>query len=362
MDINDLLKLAGMASSAEHTHHEETCNDCGCNIAEPDTGCGCNATHTHEDESSIADNSDGMQQMIAMFAPQMLNKLEASEEVEEELEDMPGKASTTPAPHEVEPIDASGDTSLRRYLGAAGQPVKVDEVYKDVTVDDLTEAWDSFKSEASIGAPDYNPAAQKYASNREYGMFTPEGNDEVDEIVSDIENRLEEGEFDTPESAIDAAMSDLSNLADDNSSFEEASDTDVRDHVTRELLQRFGRDSGFGEEVQEADTPMMPCPDCDGDGEVEVETYRPQSFSRDIGEIDSHMETCENCNGDGEIEDEDADLDEADVGEGNAYTGALAKAKATGDKEFKVGGKTHKVTETEINESINTLKTLSGIL
>ena len=38
-------------------------------------------------------------------------------------------------------------------------------------------------------------------------------------------------------------------------------------------------------------------------------------------------------------------VEEDDVDEGNAYTGALAKAKAAGDDEFEVDGKVHKVKE-----------------
>jgi hypothetical protein len=103
----------------------------------------------------------------------------------------------------------------------------------------------------SMGAPDYNPAAGQHTTNREYGMFTDEGNDEVAEIVDDIQRRMEQGEFDSPERAIDAAMSDLSNLAEMSRNFEEADDTDVRDQVARDLEMRIGRDSGFGEAVAE---------------------------------------------------------------------------------------------------------------
>jgi len=104
--------------------------------------------------------------------------------------------------------------------------------------------------EATIGAPDYNPAAGEYASEREYGMFSDEGNAEVAEIVDDIIKRHERGEFDSPERAIDAAMKDLMNLSDDNKDFEEASDTDVMDQVARDLDRRIGRDSGFGEAIE----------------------------------------------------------------------------------------------------------------
>ena len=53
-------------------------------------------------------------------------------------------------------------------------------------------------------------------------------------------------------------------------------------------------------ELQE--TPIMgPCPDCLGDGTIEVEFARPHNFGRDVGYIDTRIEVCETCNGDGEV-------------------------------------------------------------
>ena len=49
------------------------------------------------------------------------------------------------------------------------------------------------------------------------------------------------------------------------------------------------------------------CPECDGDGRVEVEFALPHSFSRDVGYLDTRMEDCENCSGSGEVELEDED-------------------------------------------------------
>ena len=108
---------------------------------------------------------------------------------------------------------------------------------------------ESVDTTEAMGAPDYNPSRGEYDSNREYGMFSDEGNAEVAEIVDDIVKRHERGEFDSPERAIDAAMNDLMNLSDDNDDFAEASDTDVRDQVARDLDMRIGRDSGFGEAI-----------------------------------------------------------------------------------------------------------------
>ena len=90
--------------------------------------------------------------------------------------------------------------------------------------------------EASMGAPDYNPAAGKYASNMEYGMFTPDGDAEVEEIVKDACAMVKAGKTDAM-GAVDAAMRMLTNLA-EMTDFEEAEDTDVRDRVAREIMSR----------------------------------------------------------------------------------------------------------------------------
>jgi hypothetical protein len=55
------------------------------------------------------------------------------------------------------------------------------------------------------------------------------------------------------------------------------------------------------------ESAMMPCPDCDGDGRVEVEYAVPHNFNRDVGYLDTRMEDCETCSGYGEIEREDED-------------------------------------------------------
>jgi len=120
-----------------------------------------------------------------------------------------------------------------------------------VSKEECDEMWKSMNEDVQeAGAPDYNPSRGEYDSNREYGMFSDEGNAEVAEVVDDIVKRHEAGEFDSPERAIDAAMSDLMNLADDNDNFAEAGDTDVRDQVARDLDSRIGRDSGFGEAIE----------------------------------------------------------------------------------------------------------------
>lgn len=48
----------------------------------------------------------------------------------------------------------------------------------------------------------------------------------------------------------------------------------------------------------------MICPECAGEGVIEVEIYVRQSFTVDVGFIDTEMHTCELCSGDGVIEDD----------------------------------------------------------
>jgi len=102
--------------------------------------------------------------------------------------------------------------------------------------------------EASMGAPDYNPAAGQYSSNMEYGMFTPAGNEEVEEIVQAACDMVKTGEHDVM-SATDAAMNMLTDLA-EMGSFDEAFDTEVRENVAREIASRC--DSMNEEELDEA--------------------------------------------------------------------------------------------------------------
>lgn len=102
--------------------------------------------------------------------------------------------------------------------------------------------------EASMGAPDYNPAAGQYSSNMEYGMFTPAGNEEVEEIVQAACDMVKSGKHDTM-SATDAAMEMLTQLA-ETSSHDEAEDTEVREKVSREIASRC--DSMNEEELDEA--------------------------------------------------------------------------------------------------------------
>ena len=49
---------------------------------------------------------------------------------------------------------------------------------------------------------------------------------------------------------------------------------------------------------------MMTCPECWGEGKVEVEYAVPHNINRDVGYLDTRLEDCEYCSGSGEIENE----------------------------------------------------------
>jgi hypothetical protein len=59
-------------------------------------------------------------------------------------------------------------------------------------------------------------------------------------------------------------------------------------------------------ELQEM-VSTVTCPECDGDGRIEVEFAVPHSITNDVGFIDTRIEECDVCYGRGEIELEDED-------------------------------------------------------
>lgn len=50
---------------------------------------------------------------------------------------------------------------------------------------------------------------------------------------------------------------------------------------------------------------LVKCPECDGDGYVEIDVPRPHNFNRDVGYLDVERVTCETCHGDGTVQDDE---------------------------------------------------------
>ena len=90
-----------------------------------------------------------MRTLIALVTPEQLNKLTGEAPVEEEGFANSGDEYAGEPEAYNGTLGSPADLSLRRYLGANGVPVNVDEnkVYEDHKVQDITEAWKEYKAE-----------------------------------------------------------------------------------------------------------------------------------------------------------------------------------------------------------------------
>jgi hypothetical protein len=131
MDLNDLYKLAGIQT-----------NDTPAIKPEP---------VEQEVTETPFDGRGDMKAMIALISPEQLNQLVGNAPVEEEGFVNSG-AEYAGEPEEYKgTLGSPADLSLRRYLGANGQPVKMENVYSDHKVEDIAEAWNAYKLEEAPG-------------------------------------------------------------------------------------------------------------------------------------------------------------------------------------------------------------------
>ena len=95
------------------------------------------------------DGRDNMKALIALVTPEQLNKIVGDAPVEEEGFANSGDEYAGEPEAYNGTLGSPADLSLRRYLGANGVPVNVDEtkVYEDHKVEDITEAWKEYKAE-----------------------------------------------------------------------------------------------------------------------------------------------------------------------------------------------------------------------
>lgn len=137
------------------------------------------------------DGREDMKAMIALISPEQLNQLVGNAPVAEE---MPGEATTEPNPEAYKgPLGSPADLSLRRYLGANGQPVSVDEtnVYEDHKVEDITEAWQEYKVEEG----ELPPGLKAYQDKKKKKSDDKEETDESIEEAKIEEEPNEGNEF-----------------------------------------------------------------------------------------------------------------------------------------------------------------------
>lgn len=128
--IDELVKLAGLVKQQELATEAEVEEDCGCD----DTA-----------QASVAVDSPDMYAILQRLA-QMGEVHE--DEIVDEWANTPDQTGEPEARVMDLPKGEPVDTSLRRYLGANGQPVKVEEAIQDHTVEEMMEAYESFKTEA----------------------------------------------------------------------------------------------------------------------------------------------------------------------------------------------------------------------
>lgn len=170
MNLNDLYKLAG--------------------ISKDDTPAIEPQPVEQVDEQPM-DGREDMKAMIALISPEQLNQLVGNAPVAEE---MPGEATTEPNPEAYKgPLGSPADLSLRRYLGANGQPVSVDEtnVYEDHKVEDITEAWQEYKVEEG----ELPPGLKAYQDKKKKKSDDKEETDESIEEAKIEEEPNEGNEF-----------------------------------------------------------------------------------------------------------------------------------------------------------------------
>tara|TARA_B100001057_G_scaffold174293_1_gene174961 strand:- start:415 stop:1131 length:717 start_codon:yes stop_codon:yes gene_type:complete len=98
------------------------------------------------------DGREDMKAMIALVTPEQLNQIVGNAPVEEEGFANSGDEYAGEPEEYNGTLGSPADLSLRRYLGANGVPVNVDEtkVYEDHKVEDITEAWQAYKADPVV--------------------------------------------------------------------------------------------------------------------------------------------------------------------------------------------------------------------
>jgi hypothetical protein len=305
MDLNDLYKLAGISRDDAPAIEPQPVEQ----VAEQPT-----------------DGREDMRAMIALITPEQLNQLVGEAPVEEGDE---YAASTTPDPQEYKgTLGSPSDNSLRRYLGAAGDHVTVDEtnVYDDLTVESVSEAYQSFKAEG------------KYGKKKKY---KEEVNEECKYCGGDCPN--------DEEHACDGYLGDIDGL-------DEAGPEANEDAGKVGYMEMFFTDRDGGEVSHEVEVTLK-------DGKLSITGDMPgpeDDLYYDDADIEEQLRDAMQ-----DMSVIDFGMNEADIDE-NAFNQAAAAASRAGKDSFEFGGKTHKTTMKKdtahkLDDDIDVLKQLAGI-
>jgi len=334
MDLNNLIKLAGIQNAQAPVQ-----------------------------EQPVASSSDGMRTMIALVTPEQLNQLTGDAPVAEE---MPGEATTEPNPQEYQgTLGSASDLSLRRYLGANGEHVTVDEtnVYEDHKVEDITEAWNAYKEDPVA-------EATKGCSDCEYMKDETDGEiDTCDECAAEERAKARKAEEsvneaaeckycggDCPndeEHACDGYLGDIDGLY-------EVGPEANEDAGKVGYMEMFFTDRDGGEVSYEVEVTLK-------DGKLDVTGPMPgpeDDLYYDDADIDEQLRDAMQDMSGITWMNEDA-IDEADVEE-NAFNQAAAAAARSNEPEFEFGGKKYKTkmgkdTAHKLDDDIDVLRQLAGL-
>jgi len=333
--------------------------------------------------------------LAGIVNPEVLNKLEPTVEA-----DGAGFEDATTRPQEEmmdDPMATMGsdaDLSLRRYLKAKGDHVTVDEeVYPDHTVESVTEAYAAFKAESATPNLDKEIAAYfkqiRTPAKGFGGKLKAEAEESVEEATVNEEKRYQirylpydsdkfkivKGFTSKEEAEKYAKAENFDELADEwnieamNEATMGAPDYNPAKasaggpgYASMPQQVKLAGDSIWDKEG--TNPPMITITDyevSEEDGYVSVtvehdgpmEVYTDSGFEKAVSDMigmdvefsEQGMQDDGVAHFEGEAEMESVEIDEPEVGEGNAYSGALAKAKAAGADEFEVDGKVHKVKE-----------------
>ena len=277
MNLDDLIKLAGLSKSADTPVQEQP--------------------------------NDGMRTLIALVTPEQLNQLQGEEAVEEEGYQNSGDHYSGEPEEYKGTLGSPADLSLRRYLGANGDHVTVDEtkVYEDHKVEDITEAYAQYK------------AAQNQVVTEAHACGCDDSCACGGNCGPDC--NCHSGCSPTNESITEAPYQyDMSDKGDMHDAL-----ADVQNSMD-DAVKSIQKASSLASQVSD---------------EIENSLYTDESV-------------------------EEAMVDEDDVEEDNAFNTAAANAKKDGKKSFSFNGKTYPVkmdstTADSLTDDINTLKQLAGI-
>ena len=204
MNLDDLYKLAGIQTNETP------------------------AVEPTEVEQPVAeqpmDGRDNMKAMIALVTPEQLNQLVGDAPVAEEGFANSGDEYAGEPEEYKGTLGSPADLSLRRYLGANGVPVNVDEtkVYEDHKVEDITEAWKQYKAE---------PVAEHHQKDAEGNTITHD--ESVQEAVVDEDDVEEDNAFNT--AAANAKKAGKSHFTFNNKKYPVKIDDKTADALTDDI-------------------------------------------------------------------------------------------------------------------------------